>query len=115
MPEKTTTAVGSSTPQIENISPPDGLPTVYANNLAIGNSPFDVRIIFGEIGDSTPAKITVYQKVQVTMSWLQAKLLLEFLGRHVRGYEEKNGEIFLPSMPGQVSVENLISPKPKES
>lgn|SRR5487761_4344 len=114
-PEKTTTAVGPSTPQIENISPADGLPLVYANNVAIGNTAFDLRMIFGEIGDATPSKITVYQKVQVTMSWLQAKILLEFLGRYIKGYEEKNGEMFLPSAPGQVSVENLIPSKPKEA
>lgn len=113
-PEKMSTAAGPSTPQIENVPPGDGLPSVYANNVAIGNSPFDIRIVFGEIGDSTPTKITIHQKVQVTMSWLQAKILLEFLGRHVRGYEEKNGSISLPSMPGPVSVEDLVAPKSKE-
>jgi len=49
------------------------------------------------------------------MSWLQAKILLEFLSRNIKGYEEKNGEMFLPSAPGQVSVENLIPSKPKEA
>lgn len=112
--EKNSATAGSSTPQIENVVPPSGLPLVYANNVAIGNTAFDVRMVFGEVGDSTASKITIHQKVQVTISWLQAKILLEFLGRHVRGYEEKNGPISLPNMPGAVSVEDLVPSKSKE-
>jgi hypothetical protein len=99
------------TPQIENVTPPDGLPSVYANNIAMGNTVFDVRMIFGEVADSNATKITINQRVQVTMSWPQAKIFWEFLGRHIRAFEEKNGPIILPALTGQVSVEGLIDTK----
>jgi hypothetical protein len=113
--EKIASKETAPAPQIENIPPPGGMPLVYANNIAIGNTVFDLRIIFGEIADATATKLTVNQRVQVTLSWHQAKVLSEFLSRHIRSYEEKNGTLVMPSLPGKVSVEGLIpSAKEKE-
>jgi hypothetical protein len=102
-PEKT-----PSTPEIENIPPLEGLPSIYANNIAIGNTVFDVRIIFGEVQNSSATKLTVNQRAQVTMSWLQAKILWEFLGRHINAYEDKNGKLMVPISTGAISVDGLV-------
>ena len=50
--EKTNTAAPVAPQrQIEYVTPPEGLTRFYANNIAMGSTKFDVRIIFGEIRD----------------------------------------------------------------
>src|SRR5438270_12732900 len=88
----------SSVSHIEYVQPEGGIIRVYANNVAIGTTPFDMRIIFGEVTDvgAETRKVTIEQNVQVTMSWAEAKLVAKFIERHVQAYEKKNGTLTTP-------------------
>jgi len=77
----------------EIAKPEGGTQTVYSNHLRSGYTVNDLRIIFGEITDISIDKVTVTERVQVTMTWLHAKVLHEFLGHHIEAFEEKNGPI----------------------
>jgi hypothetical protein len=103
MPErkkKVSTMLGKkpkSTPvpqrKMELIRPTGGIQCVYVNNYSIGQTLFDLRFVFGEITDVTNERIEVTQRVQVTMSWLEAKSFSEHLARFVKTFEDKNGLI----------------------
>jgi hypothetical protein len=79
--------------KLELIRPKDGLACYYANHFQLGQSSSDVRVVFGEITNVDDKSIEVTQRGQLTMSWLQAKVLAEFLTTHVRLFEERNGPI----------------------
>jgi len=76
--------------------PDSGLFTTYANHVQLGFTLFDVRLLFGEIVGLEANKITVEQRAHVTLSWLQAKLLLVILHKALADHESRNGEIKLP-------------------
>jgi hypothetical protein len=90
--------------QIEYVNPPEGLTRFYANNIAMGSTKFDVRIIFGEIRDVNETKAIVDNRFQVTIAWAQAKLLGDFLLTNVKAFEELNGPLKLPKIPAKVIV-----------
>jgi hypothetical protein len=90
--------------EIQYITPPEGLTRFYANNLAMGTTKFDVRIIFGEIRDVTPTMAVVDQRFQVTMCWTEAKLLADFLHANIKAFEDLNGPLKLPKIPEKVVV-----------
>jgi hypothetical protein len=75
------------------IKPPEGIQYVYSNHVLLGQTVFDLRIVFGEVTDVTDEKAEITQRVQVTMSWLEAKALSEFLATFVKDYESRNGTI----------------------
>ena len=79
--------------------PPSGLPSVYANNCALSPNPFDLRFYFGEMAGSKGDTIVIAQKVEVIVSWPEAKIIATFLQRSVEAFEKKNGPITLPAMP----------------
>lgn len=83
----------------EYVTPKDGILRVYANHAKLSVTAFDLRMIFGEVVDATPEVATVSQSVQITMSWLQAKLVVELLSRAIRAYEDKNGLLTAPELP----------------
>jgi hypothetical protein len=83
-------------PSIELLEPEDGLFMAYANHLQIGFTASDVRIIFGELIDFSKSKATVEQRAQITLAWLQAKVLRHMLDETIAGYEKINGEIKVP-------------------
>jgi len=89
------TVPNSETPvrRFEYKSPPAGIPSVYSNNIQLQQTVYDLRIVFGEVGSVTPEVAEVHQRVSVTMSWLEAKILSEFLSSYVRSFEEQNGPI----------------------
>jgi hypothetical protein len=90
--------------KIEFVTPPEGLTRFYANNIAMGSSKFDVRIVFGEIRDVTETTAIVDNRFQVTLAWAAAKLLGDFLQANVKAFEELNGPIKLPKIPAKVIV-----------
>jgi hypothetical protein len=85
-------------PKIEFVvpDPDDSLFTTYANNVNIGWTHFDVRMVFGEVVDVLAGKIVVENRAQITVSYLQAKLLAIFLGQAIAQHENVFGEIKLP-------------------
>jgi hypothetical protein len=90
--------------QVEYVTPPEGLTRFYANNIAMGTTKLDVRIIFGEIRDVTDTKAIVENRFQVTLAWAEAKLLGDFLQANVKAFEELNGPLTLPKIPTKVIV-----------
>lgn len=84
---------------IEYVEPEDGRLLVYANNHMIAVTAYDIRVLFGEVVGVTDEKIEIEQRVQVTMTWLQAKYLMENLLQRIAAFEKLNGEIKLPTIP----------------
>lgn len=101
--------------QIQTVRPKEGMLSVYSNHIALGQTPMDVRIVFGEITDVTEEKIEVTQRVQVNLSWLETKALKEFLTAYVAQYEDRNGTIkteFEPlSNPTLPPIPNIVLKK----
>jgi hypothetical protein len=104
MPE----TVEATKPQrkIEYRLPADGLHQVYSNNVQMATTGFDVRILFGEIAEVLEDKVVVDQRVQVTMTWLEAKLLADFLQTNIKAFEDLNGPLKLPK-----NLDKIIVPE----
>lgn len=79
--------------KLELATPKEGVVYFYSNHVRIGYTVSDLKILFGEITDVTPDKYTVTERTQITMTWLQAKVLSEFLSNHIAAYEKHNGPI----------------------
>lgn len=103
--------------RVELIKDPDGILYMYSNNFSIGQTVFDLRLIFGEFTDITTEKIEVTQRVQVTMSWLEAKALAETLATYIKTYESSYGAIkseFTPMQnPKLPEIPKIILPAQK--
>jgi hypothetical protein len=69
---------------------------LYANNVQIEQSVFDLKMVFGQLDQSQPGKMRVEQHTSITISWVQAKLLLFYLQLNIAGYESQNGKIKIP-------------------
>ena len=50
-------------------------------------------MIFGELTDIDDKRIEVTQRVQVTISWLEAKALAETLAVYIKNYQDSYGAI----------------------
>jgi hypothetical protein len=103
--------------KLEFVKAPEGIRYTYANNFAIGHTVFDLRLIFGEVTDVDDKKIEITQRVQVTMSWLEAKALAESIAVYIKNYEDSYGPIKAeftalqnPKMP---EVPKIINPADK--
>lgn len=92
--------------QLEYRQPMDGLIRVYSNNVAMASTSFDVRILFGEVAEIKEDKVIVDQNVQVTMTWLEAKILSDFLRANIEAYENLNGPLTLPK-----NVDRIVVPE----
>ena len=94
-------AVAPSQPdrKLEFVEPQDGVFTTYANNLQVGWTAFDVRLLFGEVVDVDEKTVTIEQRAHVTLSWLEAKTLHSLLSGLIERYEEGNGPIAQPKVP----------------
>jgi hypothetical protein len=101
MPEEPNNTVTSETQtgRVEFVlpDPEGGLFTTYANNTQVSWTNFDVRMLFGEVVDNQPDKIVVEQRAQVTVSYLEAKLLILLLTQAVTRHEATFGEIKIPA------------------
>lgn len=95
--------------EFEYRPPKDGLPHVYCNNVQMASTSFDVRVIFGQAADLTDDKVIVDQKVQVTMSWLEAKILADFLQANIKAFEDLNGPMRLPKNIGKIISPDTFS------
>jgi hypothetical protein len=82
--------------------PESSLFSTYANNIQVTWTYFDVRMLFGEVVDLLPTKMVIEQRAQVTISYLQAKLLIQTLGQAISTYESLFGELKAP--PGVFEV-----------
>jgi Protein of unknown function (DUF3467) len=86
--------------QLEEIVP------VYANNTRFEPTAWDLRIFFGQLMPSGRQKIDWH--TDVTIPWVQAKLMHLYLGINLGLYELENGKIKIP--PGVLPPEMATLP-----
>lgn len=87
-------ALGKSADQ-ERIKAP-GYLKVYANNIAIRASMWDMSVVFGELIGELNGKPVIEESVSVTLSKEMAKVMANLLTKNVKAYEEKFGVITIP-------------------
>jgi hypothetical protein len=80
-----------------NIELPGDLEAVYSNFAIINHSPSEIVVDFARLLPGVP-KARVYTRIVMTP--LNAKLLLQALQQNLVHYEERFGEIKLPSDTG---------------
>jgi hypothetical protein len=71
-------------------------PVVYTNFAEVGSTPWDIRVIFSQLGDSVGGKAAVTDLVSVVMTPALAKALVSVLNANLKGWEKENGEIQMP-------------------
>lgn len=96
----------SPQPKVEYVQPAGGVPSIYANNAAISPNIFDLRIYFGELLQASPTDIKIATKVEVIMSWVEAKILSSFLQKQIEAFEKTNGPIKYPKQPAEPERHN---------
>ena len=69
--------------------------TLYANNVQFQPFAWDLRMTFGEL-DVRKGDVIIEQHTAMTVTWLQAKLMLYFLGLQVAVHEMSSGPIRIP-------------------
>lgn len=79
--------------------------SVYSNQTQFASTAFDFSMTFGEIEavEAEAARVTVDQRVRVVMSPLHFKIFVMVCAQNLKGYEERFGEITVPS--GSVSAD----------
>ncbi len=82
----------------ENIKS-DGFVKIYANNVGISASNWEMSLTFGEIiGTNDEGHPVVEQKVKVNMTREFVKAVSNLLATNIKAYEEKYGEVSFDSM-----------------
>lgn len=74
----------------------DNYISAYANNVAYVVSAIDFSLIFGQILEGNKDHLFIEQNAKITMTPVQAKLLLMLLAQQVGNFEKANGEIVFP-------------------
>jgi hypothetical protein len=64
--------------------------TDYANNVYLEGSVWDLKLIFGQLDQSSGSAITE-QRAAITIPWRQAKILNYLLSIHIRAHELDTG------------------------
>jgi len=82
----------------------EAFPTVYSNLIGFSLTPFDISIMFGEVGEGTHTEIKGTPKVKVLLSPEQASNLMKLLGVAIKSYVEANG---LLRAGGAVNIDDL--------
>lgn len=86
-------------------------PTVYANIMGLGMTPFDISIIFGEIGDSTATEVIGIPRVKLLLSAEQAANLAKILGIGLKAFVDGNGPLRLAGALNVEEFNNQINTK----
>jgi hypothetical protein len=76
--------------------------TLYANQLGIGMTAFDIAVTFGEVVGIKDGRTVIQQRIKVLMSPLLAKIAANSIAQSVAQYEERFGEIKEPKEAGAV-------------
>jgi hypothetical protein len=66
--------------------------SLYANNVRFESSVWDLKLIFGQLDQSTGGE-EVEQHTAMTLPWTTAKLMVHFLQLNIAIYELENGKI----------------------
>ena len=87
--------------------------SLYANNVQIEQTAFDLKLVFGEL-DQSQGKGRIQQHSSVTISWAQAKLLAYYLQVNIAGYEVQNGKIKIRKDLVPVEIPQLLPRQQKD-
>ena len=68
-------------------------PSVYSNILAVGITPFDLSIVFGEVAGANPSSVMAKPLVKILISPEQASMLMQLLQQSLRIFTEGNGPL----------------------
>jgi hypothetical protein len=69
------------------------VPTIYANMMGIGMTPFDVNIVFGEVLEADEKFLIGVPKIKVLLAPEQAVNLMKLLSVAVDAYVKANGTL----------------------
>jgi hypothetical protein len=83
-----------------------GIIHTYCNNVQLASTSFDVRLMLGEVSEVSDDKVIVEQRVQVAMTWIEAKTIADFLRANVEEYEKLNGPLTMPK-----NLDKIIVPE----
>jgi hypothetical protein len=97
---------------IEYRQPAEGMFRTYSNNVALAATSFDLKFLFGEVAEFQADKVVIEHRAQITMTWLEAKILSDFLQANIKSYEELNGPLKLPTIQGTLIVPDTFPKKP---
>jgi queuine/archaeosine tRNA-ribosyltransferase len=78
---------------IEFTEPKDGAPYIYANYVMVSPTQYDIRMTFGEVTDVNTSRVVIQKRVNVTVSWLEAKVLQKILTAQLQKYQETHGSL----------------------
>jgi len=78
--------------------------SVYANNTRFELSTWDLKILFGQLAQFPEDNPYIEWRAEVTLPWLQAKLLSYFLQINIEAFESQNGKLRIPK--------NILPPAP---
>ena len=84
------------------------LVSVYANNVNLAISPWDVALNFGEILGERDGRPLILHKTKVSMSKELAKVLNLLLTAKLNEYEDANGVIKIPEIKIKESIVNEL-------
>lgn len=87
----------NSTPpmQYQSLPEDDVYREVYANNVYLEPSAWDLKAIFGQL-DQRQGKVTIRQHTAVTVPWTQAKILMFWLRGYLEFHEKTQGKVIIP-------------------
>jgi hypothetical protein len=90
----------------------DTFQQVYANNIQIGFSAFDMALAFGQIKGQQDGKPVIEESVRIMLTRELTKVLVGLLINNIQAYEQEFGEIKIPVPLLQGDVEDLESSEP---
>jgi hypothetical protein len=71
----------------------DSIVTAYANLMALSMTPFDISVIFGEVGKATVEEVEGIARAKIILSPEQALNLMKLLSLAVEKYIQGNGPL----------------------
>jgi hypothetical protein len=71
----------------------DTFMSLYSNNISVGVTAFDIKLIFGEILSADERKLVIENFLAVNLSPQTGKSLLNVLSGQIDAYERQFGEI----------------------
>lgn len=80
---------------------------VYANNVGLQMSPFDFKLVFGEVKNADEHEFRVRDKVVVYVSPQHVKSLIALLIRNIKRYESSYGKLPSGTPDGEIQFEVL--------
>jgi hypothetical protein len=69
------------------------IPSVYANVMAVGITPFDISILLGEVESASASIVKAKPRVKVIVSPEQASLLMQTIGQALAKFIEGSGQL----------------------